>query len=170
MSDMKNFLLSLQVQVTGLQLQVEALTKMLDNANAHTQTPPQTPRPEFLEPPGAPARVRVENKQENVIVPSITEALAAAAPKLEALSLQELRDTYFELIGKEKGKKNTPGLPNKSSIIEEIKKLREDPAYLEEKKAKAANPRVMSPEHKAKFLAAGAAAREAKKAAKAAVV
>jgi hypothetical protein len=162
MSDMKNFLLSLQVQVTGLQLQVEALTKML----GETQTPPQTPRPEFLE-PGAPARVRSSTSHENIIVPSITEALAAAAPKLEALNLQELRDTYYALLGKEKGKKTIAGLSNKASIIEDIKKLREDPAYLAEKKAKAANPRVMTAEHKAKFLAAGAAAREAKKAARA---
>ena len=106
---MKSYLLSLQVQLAGVQLAVDALTKMLNDARKEPHTPVQTPRPEFLEPPGAPPRLREqEQEQETVIVPSITATLVAASPAYNALmvkSAQELRDIWHGMNGK------PPGLP-----------------------------------------------------------
>ena len=181
-SEMKNFLLSLQVQMTGLQLQVDALTKMMPEMPA---TPPQTPV--VLEAPGAPSRVR----ESNEIVPSITAALEAAAPPLDLLKMsgKELIAERCRITGRTVVPEHWS--ETKAQIIADIKRLQTDAAYLAKVRARvtkrtdtAAAPaapaapapavaatepkakRVMSPEHKAKFLAAGAAARAAKKAAK----
>ena len=180
-SEMKNFLLSLQVQMTGLQLQVDALTKMMPEMPA---TPPQTPV--VLEAPGAPSRVR----ESNEIVPSITAALEAAAPPLDLLKMsgKELIAERCRITGRTVVPEHWS--ETKAQIIADIKRLQTDAAYLAKVRARvtkrtdtataapaapaapavaATEPKakkVMSPEHKAKFLAAGAAARAAKKAAK----
>jgi len=182
-SEMKNFLLSLQVQMTGLQLQVDALTKMMPEMPA---TPQQEPM--VLEAPGAPSRVR----ESNEIVPSIAAALEAAAPPLESMSGKELIAARCRITGRTVVPEHWS--ETKAQIIADIKRLQTDAAYLAKVRARVTKrtdtatapavsiavapaalaptvtepkaKRVMSPEHKAKFLAAGAAARAAKKAAK----
>jgi len=178
-SEMKNFLLSLQVQMTGLQLQVDALTKMMPETPA---TPQQEPI--VLEAPGAPSRIR----ESNEIVPSIAAALEAAAPLLDSMSGKELIAERCRITGRTVVPEHWS--ETKAQIIADIKRLQTDAAYLVKVRARVTRrtdtaaiapaapvapavavtepkaKRVMSPEHKAKFLAAGAAARAAKKAAK----
>ena len=201
-TDMKNFLLSLQAQVTGLQLQVNALTMMLPETLPEA-TPPQTPI--VLETPSAPSRIR-----GNEIVSS-TEAVAPLLLSTPSATLPSppppQSNDLLKMSGKEliaercriTGRTVVPEhwSETKAQIIADIKRLQTDAAYLAKVKARvtkrsapvvaapAAAPvvaapvaapalaatepkakKVMSPEHKAKFLAAGAAARAAKKAAK----
>ena len=163
--------------MTGLQLQVDALTKMMPEMPA---TPQQEPM--VLEAPGAPSRVR----ESNEIVPSITAALEAAAPPLESMSGKELIAARCRITGRTVVPEHWS--ETKAQIIADIKRLQTDAAYLAKVRARVTKrtdtaapvapvalaptvtepkaKRVMSPEHKAKFLAAGAAARAAKKAAK----